>query len=794
MKDETGHERRRPRVDAAQEWGSPSTRWAAGLLAFAAASGLAIYLLPFMRSVQLLLLAHVAIGLLLLVPVARYSWRHWQKRSGGNFSHYQLLGYTTLAAVFLASLSGLVLMVQGLWATRMSLGWDFTHLFTGIVASALLLVHIVSVWRRPVPPRAAGELQPARRRFLIHGGLIVFLATILPMGSALVLLDGEAVAEARQAFPESYNWRFGADRPFAPSLARVDDGGWEARLMQDVEDLLDEAERRDFRRTLEDRTDRLMGPFERIRTGLSTVRLESDRQQAMDQLFQDAVAEMRQQGAVPPERMAGSQSCGSAGCHQEIYDEWAPSAHRYSSMDDMFQVVQTLMVEETSPEHTRYCAGCHDPISLFSGAKNADNMTLSVEGADEGISCVGCHSIVQTDVQGNGDYTLDPPESYLYEQSEGLGKTVSDFLIRTYPDHHIESYSRPLYKTAEFCGACHKQYVDREVNTDIGKVQGQNQYDSWKNSRWYHEDDPAQTIQCRECHMPLVADSRDPARGDETDPYRHRDDGMHRSHRTLGGNQYIPLVHDLPGAQEHVRLTEQWLRGEYPVPEIADRWTDGPVVRMDLVVPEAVRMGEDIQIQVRLANNKTGHDFPTGPLDMIESWVELRVEDADGRLVYHAGGLDEAGLVVGTPAWFKADGYDREGALIDRHNLWDLVGASYKRALYPGMNDSVMLRFQCPSMARGRLRDPADRERPGRRSEDFQLEMLDKATMEPIRGPLSVEATLWYRKANPEFLDRVYGADAGVRSPLTAITEARAEIAVLQAPLSGGATVGEGLE
>ena len=117
-------------------------------------------------------------------------------------------------------------------------------------------------------------------------------------------------------------------------------------------------------------------------------------------------------------------------------------------------------------------------------------MTLSVAGADEGISCAVCHSMVQADVQGNGDYTLSPSTRYSFALDEGtVPRLLADFLIRTYPEHHIASYSRPLYKTAEFCAACHKQYVDLEVNTDIGRVQGQNQYDSWRNSRWFHEDD-----------------------------------------------------------------------------------------------------------------------------------------------------------------------------------------------------------------------------------------------------------------------------------------------------------------
>jgi len=85
-------------------------------------------------------------------------------------------------------------------------------------------------------------------------------------------------------------------------------------------------------------------------------------------------------------------------------------------------------------------------------------------------------------------------QRYNYESAEcGIQQQISHFPIRTYPEQHISSLARPLYKSEEFCAACHKQYMDKEVSTDIGKVQGKNQYDSWKNSRWYHEEDPTKT-------------------------------------------------------------------------------------------------------------------------------------------------------------------------------------------------------------------------------------------------------------------------------------------------------------
>ena len=759
------------RVNAVAEWRSPLLALTASLLLFETATGLAQYLLPFSPFTQLGVLLHTAVGVMMVVPVTWYVVRHWRVRRGGNLSHFQLLGYAALLVLVVCALSGFVLTYQSAVGPRISYTWDQIHLLTGVGFALLLVVHLVTVvLRRVNNPEARAALGSARRRCyagsLLGGGLMICLCVVW----AGLYTD----PDPRQAFPDDYNWRFGEDRPFAPSLARLDQSDWIGALVDDLVDVTGQEGRDRFHEAIKQQTADTLGVFTLVKHTAELMNLDPQQHGRIDEILERAGRSMRDYGAMDSRALAGSEGCGTSGCHSEILQEWLPSAHRYSSLDDMFQRVQSLMAEETSPEHTRYCAGCHDPISLFSGAKDSGNVTLSAEGAHEGLSCLVCHSIVQADVQGNGDYTIRAPQRYVYEQSESrLGKLVSDFLIRAYPQHHITSYARSLYKTPEFCAACHKQYLDKEVNTDIGKVQGQNQYDSWKNSRWYHQGDPTKTVACRECHMPLV-DSNDPARGDATDYNRTVADGKHRSHRMLASNQYIPILQDLPNAELHTRLTERWLRGEIEIPEIADKWTTGPVVRLDIVVPDQVYSGQTVPIQVILTNNKTGHDFPTGPLDMIESWVELIVTDGTDAIIYHAGAMDPAGRVADSPVIFKADGFDRQGELIDRHNLWDLVGASYKRTLYPGVTDTVQVEFQCPSMARGRVMPATEGETPGQRETEFSF----TAPPDESTDELTVEAILWYRKANPEFLDRVYGADAGVRSPATEMTRVRATIRI----------------
>ena len=113
-------------------------------------------------------------------------------------------------------------------------------------------------------------------------------------------------------------------------------------------------------------------------------------------------------GAFDPRSLAGSETCGASRCHTEIYTEWKTSAHRYAAMDPIFQGIQNVMAKQNGPESTRYCGGCHDPISLFSGTKNIFVEKLTgAQGYNEGISCLACHSIQKTEVRA-GEHAPGP--------------------------------------------------------------------------------------------------------------------------------------------------------------------------------------------------------------------------------------------------------------------------------------------------------------------------------------------------------------------------------------------------
>jgi hypothetical protein len=589
-------------------------------------------------------------------------------------------------------LSGLILTGQALFGMKTWAWLRYLHLISTLLGVAATLPHLVlAFWRRRNRETYRTAMSWA------SAGVGCTLLTIVAVVLCTASYSG---TKYRNIFPADYSYDYGANRPFAPSLAHTSTNG-----------------------------------------------------------------------AFDPRSLAGSESCGQSGCHTQIYNEWKTSAHRYAAMDPIFQGIQNVMAKQNGPESTRYCGGCHDPISLFSGTKNifVKNLTSQL-GYNDGISCLACHSIQKTDIQGNANYTIAQPKEYLWQWSADhtVGAVARNFLIRTWPAPHNRLNKR-MYKTPEYCAACHKQFIDAQINR-VGWVQLQNQYDNWAASHWNHKGDPRSTTECRECHMPLLA-SADPAAGDAMDYNRGPDDSKHRSHRFLAANNFVPALLHLDGADEQVHGTNAWLEGHIDIPEIRNKWAQGPVVKIRIEAPSTAEPGKSIPVRVVMASNKVGHDYPTGPLDMIQSWVELRVTDAGGHVIYTSGQRDERNFLAPGTFLFKAEPVDQYGNLIDRHNLWEMVGVRYRRSLFPGYSDTVEYNILCPSGG------PVKPQNNSRSAQEYAVPVKSES------GDLRIDAILHYRKIDQFLLNYVMGAQSGLTAPVVDVSHATATVCVAR---SGG--------
>ena len=451
-------------------------------------------------------------------------------------------------------------------------------------------------------------------------------------------------------------------------------------------------------------------------------------------------------GNVLPITLIGnSASCGVSGCHTAIYREWLSNAHRWSAEDQFFQTVRGVMTELHGRGITEKCSGCHDPVSLLSGHKDP-NLGAQAPGYRQGASCVVCHAVRRVDERGIGSYVLGVPRPYLFESSTApLGRRIGHFLIRVYPAQHSRDYSLAPVRKADSCAPCHKEYD--VIVPEQGPVQVETQYDDWKQGKWNTDPDPSKRLYCQQCHMYYLEAS-------PPDPYDLKI-GLgkkHRNHYFAAGNQFMPEALALSDEAGQIERVTEWLQGRREVPEIRKVWPAGPVIALKIIAPPTAKPGGMMHLQTVLSNNKAGHGFPTGPLNIVRAWLEITVTDSSGTTVFHSGLLDPQNHIESGSYILKPLAIDLHGRMIQEPDLWHPDGPLYRPAILPGKSAAYDYDFRLPRAARDRL---------------------------------MVRARLRYRKANQFFLDSVYpGANRTAR-----VTDVAAAEAIVELPREGGSGI-----
>jgi hypothetical protein len=151
---------------------------------------------------------------------------------------------------------------------------------------------------------------------------------------------------------------------------------------------------------------------------------------------------------------------------------------------------------------------------------------------------------------------------------------------------------------------------------------------------------------------------------------------------------------------------------------------------------------------------------------MIQSWVELHVKDENGKVLFASGERNSRNFLEPGTFLFKAEPVDQYGNLIDRHNLWEMVGVRYRRSLFPGYSDTVEYNVMCPS---GNPRLAASK---AQGDQEFSVPVGQAS------GTLRVDATLHYRKIDQFLLNYVLGEKPGLTAPVVDIASASSVVCV----------------
>jgi len=436
--------------------------------------------------------------------------------------------------------------------------------------------------------------------------------------------------------------------------------------------------------------------------------------------FRPSQTETANKQFIDVRQIANSQSCAS--CHEQIFNEWRSSMHNQSASDPTYVKNISLLADKKGIEATRYCEGCHAPVALLTGelSKGGKHAGKSETLAHhEGVSCMSCHGISKAaHLKGVASYVFQPADDYLFANlANPIGQKIHNFLIKIHPEKHRETMSRPILKNPELCATCHVQFMDKDMN-DWGWIKMQDEYSAWLESQYSGQTKQAlsrQDIQtCKSCHMPKIPG---------IDPSSNHD-GLIVSHRALGANTAIPY---LKKDWEQLQLTKQFLQSGKIIINIKEPWRSDATqseqyiaeeIRSKQVLPYFFYLGETAHIKLSVANSLVGHDFPGGTTDINEAWIHFSAIDAENNIIYESGHIEENNHVEKSAYFYQTTPIDRQGKPVWKHDLFNMVGDSYKNTIPAGGSDIVEYSFKIPYT---------------------------------IKSPMTITATVNYRKFNQRY-------------------------------------------
>ena len=427
---------------------------------------------------------------------------------------------------------------------------------------------------------------------------------------------------------------------------------------------------------------------------------------------------------LSPKAFYSSQYCGH--CHQEAYRQWRQSVHSNSFRAPWYLKNVNMLIDEKGVQYSRHCEGCHNPVALLSGDLS-QGMPKKRPFEDEGVTCTTCHAIISTDATGTGSYVMGTPAVLVDEAGAPIERPVPDSEILAHLDRHSKAVMRPLYKTAEFCAACHKAAIPRSLD-DYKWLRAISLYDEWQGASFtkqsplpFYRKDAVST--CQSCHMlrePLPAGAIEPG----------AKDGQLVSHRWLGGNTLVPQYYNYPEqAEKLVSFLKNGPDGKGVLnvdifgleKEGAEATPDDQVLVAPLGLASfSLAPGETLVADVVIQNKGIGHSFIPEQRDFYEAWVDFAVKDGAGKTLAESGFIKPDGNLDPSAHSFTSRLINVKGELNDLHQIWHNRVLAYNNAFQSGRSQLVRYRFRLPK---------------------------------EITGQIALTATVRYRRFNQHFID-----------------------------------------
>lgn len=385
-----------------------------------------------------------------------------------------------------------------------------------------------------------------------------------------------------------------------------------------------------------------------------------------------------------------------AHCHQASYHQWRQSAHANAFREPFYiKNVQLLMDQKGIPS-ARHCEGCHNPIALFSGALTPGSK-VKRSFDEDGVTCMVCHSISKLQANyGTGSYVMGIPAVMVDAQGKPIPGEVSYKEILAHPDRHSQAVMKDFYKSAEFCGTCHKAALPTMVNK-YKWLRAFGTYDEWQTSSYSHQNPlpfyAKKQRTCQDCHM-------------ATENSKWHDDGAKTSgiasHRWTAGNTAIPFYYKY---SDQLHKIEAFLQdGRLNVDLFALRKaSDNKLIAPLGSTSFNLEPKDVVEAMVVIQNKLIGHSLIPEQRDFYEAWVEFEVTDATGRVLCHSGAISPDGTLDPEAHSFTNRMLDKNGNYLDLHQVWSRRVLAYDNTIQSGRSTLVRYQFRVPTDVKGPL-------------------------------------------------------------------------------------------
>ena len=312
-----------------------------------------------------------------------------------------------------------------------------------------------------------------------------------------------------------------------------------------------------------------------------------------------------------------------------------------------------------------------------------------------------CHSIRAVSTRGTGSFTMGIPAVLVDANGNPIRRRVSDANILGHLDRHRKAVMRDLYRSPEFCAACHKAALPRTLN-DYKWQRAISLYDEWQNSAFamqsplpFYKKNSIST--CQSCHMP-----REKVSGVE---YAAKE-GTVFSHRWLGANTMVPKYY---GFVDQAANIVAFLRNSVfnidifgleiaPSSKNVTSVVD-PLPRV--VAPLGptsfeIKEGSRITVSVVIQNRGIGHSHVPEQRDIYESWVDFTVKNTAGIVIAESGALAPDGSLDPIAHSFTNRLVNKQSTINGLHQVWNNRIVAYNNTIQSGRSQLVRYCFDMP--------------------------------------------------------------------------------------------------